>query len=112
MSTPEELALHFVRWYCREGENDLGPYLAETFIFDTGLGAFPREEFLCNWRRGGLIDRNMLGIVSCPTGFGVVMEVTDTVTSLRHRMAFVGTLSGEQIIRVWSSKETVYPMDV
>jgi hypothetical protein len=112
MRTPRDLALHFARWYCHEGENDLLPYLAEAFTYNSGLGIFDRDEFLGHWRRGPMANMNVLCVVPAADGFAVLIEATDTVTQLRHRMAFFGVVVGEKVTCAWRSNEIVHPMDL
>jgi len=93
--------IELVRWWCHENEGEFSKFLAEDFVYDNGLEAVNREDFLLIRAGSGAIeDLKIIGVQCCKNAVSVMFEGADSVTYLRHRVCWMVTLDGDCVKRI------------
>lgn len=104
----ERIRTLFDWWLSRQDERR--PALAVSFQFDSGLVVMDRDEWLTmRHHSGALLAVEVLAVEAGPTGGSIVSEATDSVTGLRHRIAWLVTWSEDGFTRVLETHMTIHP---
>lgn len=101
MRPTDSFVTRLIRWWCHQAKDDVASCLTEDFVYDVGLEAVNREDFLLIHAGSGTFDDvEVIGLQCCEGGASVMFEATDSITGLRQRVCWMIYFDTDRVKRI------------